>query len=269
MTQGVLYFNVGDKCLIPLCVSVMTLRRHYLGPVVLLHEGPLPPFVVAIMGAFNVWVVPTDPILEDAGCVFVHKTTAMTRTPFDVTVFLDSDTIILEDPSPLLTLAAEHETVVVAYSNRPSNGDVIGPRIEAWRGVVSDERINKALALGPGINSGVMAYRRDSAIIARWTELTLLGAKAGATLGMADEVPLQILLPEHPHFVAPERWNYTVDQGRGKEISIVHYHGRKYAKGWALSQLWKDAYWELYRAFPQFSVELSHGESRFNKWRGQ
>ena len=73
MTQGVLYITFGSKCVIRLCVSLLTLRKHYTGDCVIVHDAPVMP-----------WLRDIAAHLEDAplpGPQPIPATPVMGRTP--------------------------------------------------------------------------------------------------------------------------------------------------------------------------------------------
>ena len=267
MTQGVLYITFGSKCVIRLCVSLLTLRKHYTGDCVIVHDAPVMPWLRDIAAHLNVRLVETESI-PDGG--FVKKTMLMQRSPFDLSVFLDADTIVFADPSPLFALAEAHEFCVPQFTNWVTTGNKIAGRIRAWADLVTPKQLEDALAYGPAINTGVLAFKRGSEIIKLWPEWTRLGAKDRRTPQVADEVPMHYLMPYYPCHVLDSTWNYSVKH-ETKPLSaakIIHFHGRKHVGDFPACRLWKDAYRDLLAAFPQWRAELTqdYGDRRLKQY---
>jgi len=245
----------------------MTLRRHYSGRASVLHDNDIPEWLAAILSSLNCQLLRIPDIQEGA---FVKKTECMLISPYKLSVFIDADTVVLADPSPLFGLAEKHEFCCTQFSNWVTTGPKVKNRIMAWADLITPEQLDAALNFGAAINSGVLAFKKGSEIIKLWPEWTRLGAKDRRTPQVADEVPLHIICPQHPCHVLPSVWNYSVKHEVHplSEAKIVHYHGRKHVANFPPCRLWKDAYRDLLAAFPQWRAELTqdYGDRRLKPY---
>lgn len=240
--EGVLYFNVGLRCLARLCVSVHSLRKVYGGPVTLMTQGELPQWAREVMAALGVQVL--DIPQEDASSRTM-KASLWRHSPYEVTLFLDSDTLVLQDPSPLFADIRKHGFVVTQFSNWVTSGSRMRKRILAWRPLLSADGLDKALHFGPAVNTGVVGWRRNASILKPWEAHSRRGWQANCTRRLIDELACQVLLHQHPHHVVPDRWNHSVRFGVDSDPAIIHYHGNKHTGNRPACERWKDEYWDF------------------------
>lgn len=233
MMQGVVYFNRGTKYLTRLLVSLYSLRKHYDGPVAILDTGE--PEAAGVLGR-----IADEPrlaavvqrisikLLRRNSC-YVRKASLWRDSPFDRTLLVDSDTLFLASPAPLLEMLsyAEGGIVFTRFSDWLTTGKPVAERIERWR-ALAPELVTASLSRPhPAINTGVVAWNRDSELLPAWESLTSRGWRCPFT----DELAAQILLRKHPHFLAGEHWNSSVLYGlRRDAAAIVHYHGDKHLR---------------------------------------
>ena len=89
----------------------------------------------------------------------------MLISPYKLSVFIDADTVVLADPSPLFGLAEKHEFCCTQFSNWVTTGPKVKNRIMAWADLITPEQLDAALNFGAAINSGVLAFKKGSEII--------------------------------------------------------------------------------------------------------
>lgn len=223
--RGIIYFNTGRKCLTRLAVSIYSLRKYYTGNITLLYIGNIEPEYDIICNQFNCSL---KKIIEESSegknKVFLDKILAHTNTPYNTSIFLDSDTIILKDPSEdLFSAANDHEFAICQLSNRETKG-IIAKRINEWKDIYP-QFIEKALNFGPAINGGVVAFRKDSKFIKDWYKYTIMGRKNF----IPDEVCCQILLPQYSHIILDDRYNTSCKYSKiHEDTRVIHFHGRKH-----------------------------------------
>jgi len=242
-TKGVVYYNIGGKCLVRLVVSLMTLRRHYHGAATVFLEGEHPDgFPEALRREFGVDVV-YRPVISHTTGVLVHKIEISMDAPYDLNVWIDSDTVVTGDFSELFEMARGCDLVVTHFAYWRTNGGAISRRIERYR-EFCPEYIDAAVKFGPAVNTGVYAWdRRSSKIFPEWLRLASWG---DGKMFIADEVACQVLLPRYDCKVAPPMFNTSVnhDKGQTKDPRIVHYHGKKHCniESSPLTELWLSAF---------------------------
>jgi len=244
VSDGVVYFNTGLRCLVRLCVSVYSLRRVYDGPVAILAQGGLPRWVrKMLIHSMKVNVISVES--ESGVSARTMKTSLWRYSPFDLSLFLDADTVILKDPSPLFELVDRHEFVITQFSSWRTSGSRIARRIHSWGKVLDVETLQKALSFGPAVNTGVFGWRKDARINQRWEQMARLGWSKNCTRRMIDELACQVILPDVPHQVVDDRWNWSVSYGVGSDPAIIHYHGNKHTGSRQCNKYWHNIYWTL------------------------
>lgn len=228
-TRGVIYYNTGRSCGVRLLVSLFSLRQHYSGPVTLLSEGAesheLCSRIASALGAAVVeWDCGVPPGPNRA---YLAKTRYHLGSPYDTTLALDSDTLVTGPVEELFELTEKHSFCVAQISNWITSGSTIARRIREWEALYPQE-VAAALAFGPAINCGVVAFTRDSALCRDWCATALPGRE----FFIPDEVCCQLMLPRYPHHILDGRWNRSCkhDDPGLPDTRIIHYHGRKHCR---------------------------------------
>jgi len=243
-SNGVIYYNTGDKCLARLLVSLHSLRKHEDCNVAILSQGEDSNKVCEkIAGAFdNVELIEVDYGVEEGkNKAYIEACLCHEATPFEITIWLDADTIIRKPFSQeLFDYTEQHEFVISQFATWETHGGTIKKRIMEWKNIYP-ELIDGALNFGPAINCGVFAFKKDSEIMNVWYDM----AEQGRDNFIADESCLQVFLHKFPHMILPDtsfncscKYDKTI-----KDAKIIHYHGRKHCR---LDE----------RGNPQFNSEL-------------
>lgn len=229
MTRGVVYYNRGTGAAVRLLVSLASLREHYAGPVTILSDGEESHALCQrIAAAVHAEIKPWTPeIAPGRSTTYLAKTLYHTASPYELTACLDSDTLVVGVIDELFDLAAAAGFAVAQLGHWRSNGAAIGKRIRAWTPWLP-ELIEPALAFGPAINCGVVAFHRETPLLREWFRCAFLGRETF----IPDEVCCQILLHRHPHLILDPRWNRSCkhDDPNLPETRIIHYHGRKHCR---------------------------------------
>jgi hypothetical protein len=133
--KGVIYFNLGTKCLIRLITSIHSLRKHWDGPVTVISAGDDSNSACKFLNGLddvNVIEASYPNIKEGKNAVFLKKAAVNKFTPYRLSVFLDSDTIVKGDFSELFELAEKHNFVVPQFSTWTTSTRAIIRRINGW-----------------------------------------------------------------------------------------------------------------------------------------
>lgn len=272
MMRGIVYYNRGTKCLIRLLVSRYTLQRSgYTGAVVLLSEDDPPAWFC------ERWNDPVVRIPDDCFAPYplVQKTSLWRYSPFEASVYIDSDTAVLADPSPLFDETERFGYMVTAFSDWTPRGGTMRRRIESWRPVAGDSVTDDALKYSSGVNTGVFGWCGGNAFLPAWENITYDGyvySKAhedsGPRIRLIDETACQVLVPQYDHALVSSEWNHSVKHDRRalKDAKIIHYHGSKHVHDFPTSAVWKKAYTEMVEAddFPE--LRQPHGDKRLGQW---
>ena len=236
MSQGVIYFNKGRKCIVRLIVSLMTIRRHYDGPITVFLEGEHPEGLPeALQREFEVdliWDKNPDT------CTYVRAVEVCMKSPYDLTVWMDSDTVILGKFDELFEEAPKYDLVIAHFAGWKSDGPAIKKRILRYKNIVP-QYMDKAIAYGSAINCGVYAFRKDSPFLKEWLEVAKQGEKTG--MFIPDEVACQVLLHRYNCKIMPLKFNVSVlhDPPPGTaDMRVMHFHGKKHCKEYPNCVIW-------------------------------
>jgi hypothetical protein len=156
--RGILYVATGARHLGETVASAQSVRRHMPGlPIVLCtDQANLPP------GLF-------DEVrrLENPRHSFIDKIAPLCDTPFERTVFLDTDTIVC-DPIPDLFEILDRFDLAVAHAPFRHDRPFVTPNCFAE------------------VNTGVMAYRRNDTVRALFRDWLRLYEKEVTETGVMD-----------------------------------------------------------------------------------
>lgn len=254
MSKGVVYLIGGTKLIARLYVSLMSLREVYDGEVTILTNNDVPPEFKEMLEEHGFETKGINILEHSAGkhkSALLGKTRVNQNSPYDTTVFIDCDTLVLKEFDELFGWADEHSFVVTQFAAWGTKKGKICNRISQWGPgqleVLPQERIDRAKAYGKGINVGVYAFKNDATIFNDWCELAIQGMQTF----IPDEVACQILLPDHKHFCSPQYFNSSCKYSLvDDDTRIIHYHGRKHAstektKNTGSAALWIAKYKQL------------------------
>lgn len=266
--DGVLYLNIGNKHLCHLAVSLLSLRDHYDGEIcvlsgddwfdnILMNEPRLQPLTVKRF------------VYENRGA-YHAKTSMGMLSPFDRTVFLDSDTLVVGDLSEMYP--TNDEVRWTQFSTWTTSGKKIRGRITGgcWPQVFPEAVAYQSAMAYPAINTGVVgfcdgAYRTMQQWNAKTSEHESLYGKRSF---ISDEICAQLLAFDYPHRIMPDDYNaspsYRGPQ-RADGVKIWHGHGFKFLKrrNGELEQPWK-LRCEIW--LPYFRRALQLGWCSIDKW---
>lgn len=276
MTQGVIYYNRGTKCLIRLLVSRYTLDRCGCRlPVQLLSDDEELPRWFKSCWRDEIVYMDHDTRSKHP---LVQKASLWRWAHYDQCIFLDSDTVVREDPSPIFEAISDSGFGTTAFSNWTCQGNRMRGRIEGWRGVVGDDYLEPAFEYPKGVNTGVVAWHRGSPFLEVWEKLTRLGLHHAEINGapgkrLIDETACQVLLPHYNHTLLANCWNRSAkhDPLPIEQAKIIHYHGNKHTperlKDNPATDLWARMYGEMLgRHAGVVETRETHGDRQLKNW---
>ena len=288
--RGIVYYNTGEKMAVRLAVSLHTLRKLYRGPITILSEGePSHAFCEPLAAKHGCWLKKTVfNGTSGKNTTYLNACLVGNHTPYETTIWLDSDTICLRPFTELFEAAEKYEFAIAQFSTwktqKKGGGHTkIGGRIECWRGILPDHWIDRALAFGPAINCGVFAFRKDSALIRDWHRLASQGQFKSF---IPDEVCCQIMLaqPEYPNKIMPQHFNCSTKYSdpTADNVRIVHHHGRKHCRFedgepkfhselWyrELDEIMKHDDWATYDSYRHKDRQLRQNWRHWTKWKSR
>jgi len=236
--NGIVYYNSGMSCLIRMVVSMFSLRQVYDGDILLYYpkrDVNVQTFAIKtcerIAEHFDCGIQVLDlDVPPGKNLVFLERTKYHTVTPFDVSVSLDSDTVVL---SPriieFIATAKEHEFSIAHFANWGTQGGVVSKRIKYWN-QHHPNLVGPALDYGSAINCGCFGFRKDSQIMKVWYDRAVVGRESF----IADETCMQLLLPKYPHKLLESAFNCSCKYDDKIDDPaypvVVHFHGKKHCR---------------------------------------
>lgn len=234
-TQGIIYYNRGQSCIVRLMVSIQSLRKFYDGNITILMENYDYNQINWFLEKHKISVINLDS--EQLDNTYVRKIIVSQLSPYDKTIFIDADTLIVGNIDELFIDIENYDLCVTQFSNWLSSGKTISRRIKNYKKYLGDEIISKAVSYGPAINTGIYAFIKNSRIFNDWLEIARIGQSN--RLYIPDEIACQILLPKYNIKILDSKFNTSVKFGQNQEDKrIIHYHGRKHCRKFNLAELW-------------------------------
>lgn len=256
MTRGVLYYNHGQSALLKMMVSIHSLRKVYDGPLTILAHG------VGIEDSKKIAQIygadfKEATLLEEAGRKFIYLNKCLyhKETPYDTTIAIDNDTIVLKrDFVELFDAAEEHEFAIARFADWKTSSKIVKTRIEAWANIYR-ELIHGALDYQFAINCGVIAFTQSSKLMNDWFDM----AKEGRYISfIPDETCCQVILHKYPHKLVDQTFNTSCEYGKiDKNTKIIHYHGSSHCR-------FNKRFW--YREFNDITNPLKDELKQYDKY---
>lgn len=243
---GIIMFNKNTKCLVRAIVALKTLRDHYNGPITFFLEKT-PKEFEDVCRHYNCDVVWND--TRDDIKTLVRKTEMFLYSPYDRTLWLDSDLVVLGPIDEMFEYLDHYSIAIPHFAGWVSNGSRIQKRIRQYEGIADQKYIDKAVQEYPAINTGVLSFRKTDPFLKTWFDLALKG-----DFFIQDEIAFQVLYPSYHDivpdgdgvFIAPMKFNASIKHDKGTEdIRILHAHGQKHCIDLPLCRVWKDIFNEM------------------------
>ena len=243
--EGIIYWCSGHKLLVRLTVSIASLRDHYDGPLtVLLANTPPEYFGILERHGIEYKKIDYQPGHKPAQ---VAKALLNEWTPYERTLYLDCDTLLLRDPSPAFRFLDDVPFLVTQYGVWDVKHGGIARRVRGWyeAGMMTDEEFNACYNYPAGINIGFLGFRTDASIFKEWHARALEAFKANAYI--PDEVSCQVLITRHDHKLLPTGYNQPVNRPPGitPDTYMLHAAGRKSmsiekTRKWGTALRWRE-----------------------------
>lgn len=252
--DGVVYMLTGSRPGVQLVVSLMTLRRHYHGPVCLLiGDAEAACIVDRIVAGERLEGFPTEcrewnaPVGGGKGLQHANKANLLDLSPFTRTIFLDADTTIHGPFNELLPRAGTEEVRLTQFSEWVSSGHRISGRLEQYRDLLPREVALAQSNTYPAINTGTFGF----STLSRRYFAELKRVCSEKPVFMADELAAQLIFVGYPHCVLDDRWNhsclYGTRLGRDEsDVRIWHWHGQKHVRADSGKRIWVPLFMEAW-----------------------
>jgi len=274
-SKGIIYFNQGTRCIVRLLVSIYSLRKHYRGSVTVLTKGTVDISFKRALILLDVNILAIDEADNSTTPPLVQKASLWRFSPYDITMFIDADTIIVDKCfDNYFNLIEEHGFVTGSFADWQTRRGSINKRIKAHSTIRTSEQIDKAIAYGKATNTGVFGFSKESrTLLEDWEKVTKESYSNNCSR-IPDELACQLIIPYHKHYLAPEEYGVSVKYHTADVVpSIIHYHGRKHCLDWDVCTIWKAHYWAYYwELYYTNRIEISeyikqhHGDRRFKEY---
>jgi hypothetical protein len=245
--DGVTYMLTGNKHAAVLVVSLMSLRDYYRGPVcVICGNGDAQQVVKRIAdderltcGALEV-VCWQAPVGGGKGLQHANKCNLIHLSPFERTVFLDADTLVVGPVNRLLPREGTEEVRLTRFASWVTTGHRLQQRIARWKDLLPAEAAMMSATPYPAINTGTFGFSKlSTAYFARLKELC-----EQQPIFMCDEIVAQLIFPHFPHVIMPDEYNYSClySETPISDAKIIHFHGHKHCRCKLGEALWMPQY---------------------------
>lgn len=245
--KGVVYLICGMKVAERLVVSVWSLRQHYDGPITIMVTNDeertlLDPLITQL--CVHIQRVEPD-VIKKGTQAYLAKSRIPEWTPYEDTVFLDADTLVVGSINELfghpLTLTQNAEWVTTGRRSRKwikmwYDLDV------SWITIMANVQLKRP---HPLINIGVFQFQKGRLLISRWHELTSLYPDHP----LPEQTAMQLLTTILDHRILDDRFNRLSSIGVATEdIRIWHFHGLRHCKPEATcGEIWLPAFEQAYK----------------------
>lgn len=263
MDFGVCYFNHNSAHCARLVASLHSLRKHYGGPATILDTGHSGGIVerIAADRRLEVEVKQIAFVQRRKNSCYCMKASLWRDSPYDATLFLDSDTIVARPIDTLIEIACDRALPgfgVTRFGDWLTTGNIVRGRIERWASVFYDgigaaDLVRASLdAPHPAINTGVVLMRPSAkggkTTLEAWERLT----HAGCRLPWTDELAAQLLIRDRPHVLLSAKFNASPIYYRGSDPAVIwHGHGGKHmtradGRGEQGHKIWEPVFREVF-----------------------
>lgn len=248
----VVYLLTGTGHAARLAVSLWSLRKHYSGPVIVYTTQPESHAIGRVLEADRRLRIEHETFphsVAEKNSTFLTKVALLPHVPAKRAIFLDADTLVVGDISPLMPKPNRDSFHATQFARWHTASQIIQSRVERWRSIEQQRfssdwyqnLIDDALRPRPAINSGVFGFRPTNPLLAMWNELTMIGRN----MFICDEVALQLILHRFEHRVFDCRFNCSpLCSPWQQDPRVWHFHGEKHLANKNALSLWIPAFRE-------------------------
>lgn len=270
MRLGVVYLLTAMPLAARLVVSLYSLRKWYDGPVTVFTTRPQSHEIGRLMAEDSRLNIQTEQLKERRGqgpvSSYLTKIDAARSSPYEATVFLDADTLIVGSVAELLRSAEQAAVTATQFCETTTADESIAYRLRRWKRLRSgvarelgtERLIDIQLATPfPAVNTGVFSVQRDTALFKEWDAL----ARQGRHLPLPDELAFQILLLRHQHHILGGHFNCHPCFANIPDVRIWHFVAATHLE-YTVTQ---DAWLPMYRECQQLNVARITSWSRIDR----
>lgn len=264
MSRGVVYFNKGGKCVVRMIVSIYSLRKYYSGSITCIICGEQPEGFIKVLQDLNVDILD----IPDEGLYpLVVKSKLWRYSPYDTTLFIDADTVIVNNIDLVFPIIEKYGFCVYRFADWVNTGSHMSNRINAMTSICP-EYVKPTFDYKYAINTGVVGWSKNGLhFLSEWEELTQKTYDNNVLRIIVDEIVCQMLLHKHKHFLLGSEYGISIKYGKIPDNPIIyHFHGRKHVSIYERSKIWRQEYWELVKQKGYTILSNPNGDKRFSKY---
>jgi len=248
--NGIIYLNSGKKMLPRLLVSVYSLRKVYNGNISIIQIGDDGLDIInKISDKFNCQIIYSKQELNIKHHYWFEKSRTHLYTPYANTIFIDSDTLIINNIYELFDEIQQNDFIVPQFSNWICSGKRISKRLKSWNHIDKDLVKKTIESKMPSINVGVYGFKKISELMRHWFDFTIQNPNSP----LPEEISCHLLLQKYKGKIISNKYNCSCKHDNPKldDVKIIHYHGRKHCRfknGQPLfnSDLWIKSWKEIF-----------------------
>lgn len=225
--NGIIYLNAGKKMLPRLVVSICSLQKYYSGSICILSMGEDSHDICSnICKSLNIEFIKVDKNLNCKHYYWFEKSRIHLYTPYNNSIFIDSDTLIVNNFNELFEEIDKHDFIVPQFSNWISSGRKISKRLKSWNHI-DPGLVKQTIDSGfPSVNVGVYGFKKTAEFMQHWFDFTI----QNPTAPLPEEASCHLLLQKYKGTIISSKYNCSCkhDDPTTLDTKIIHYHGRKH-----------------------------------------
>lgn len=226
-TNGIIFLNSGTKMLPRLLTCIHSLRKHYHQEASIISMGESGRNLCEkIADEYSLSIIPIDSNLKIRRDYWFEKSRLHLYTPYYNSIFLDSDTIVVQNFDELFAEVDEHDFIACQFAHWRSNGRTISKRLKQWLSTDKDLVEHTIQSNIPSVNVGVYGFKKDAELMKHWFDITIKHPRAS----LPEESTCHLLLTQYKSKIVSSKYNCSCkhDDPTTADTKIIHYHGRKH-----------------------------------------
>lgn len=241
--NGVVYQLTGSRLAVHCAVSLWTLRQHYRGPATIFASEDCLPIAtwLASDNRLNVDIQETELLNDCHRENFIAKTWTYLESPYDHSVYLDADTVVMGKLDELF----QYDFAVCQIADYTIRKNVRCARqylryLEHYKklGPIYTAMRQRAVAEDvPVLNNGMLAFAKSHPVLWEMHHIAMAGRHYQL---LGDNLALQIMLPHHKDItILDDKWNRCIAYSSDLETArVVHFHGQRWRTRRSSRKLW-------------------------------
>jgi len=238
----------GTKHLAHQVISLYSLRRHYKGDVVILVDDESEKILSRVIEQDDkTHLIKFEPYRRadlGSGAGYLSKTRLIELMPFQRSVFIDCDTLVVNSFDAMFPDG--NEVRLTQFCDWKTTGNKMKKRIGKWKEACNEQATLQMNVDYPAINTGVMGLSKTAKRLSdEWKRVCRLNISF-----MCDELAMQLIFLSYPHVVMNDTFNcspiYQTENHDDSNVKIFHGHGLKSVRSSNGLRLWLPTILEMW-----------------------